>query len=117
MPISPADDPELKPFVDKGRELFMQREGQLNLACANCHDDAWDKRLAGSPITQAHPTGYPIYRLEWQSLGSLERRLRSCITGVRAQAYDYGAPELVDLELYLMSRARGMTLETPAVRP
>jgi L-cysteine S-thiosulfotransferase len=117
MPIIAGDDPELKSFVEKGRELFMQREGQLNLACANCHDDNWDKRLAGSPVTQAHPTGYPIYRLEWQSLGSLERRLRSCITGVRAQAYDYGAPELVDLELYLMSRARGMKLEAPAVRP
>ena len=117
MPIIAGDDPELKPFVEKGRALFMQREGQLNLACANCHDDNWDKRLAGSPVTQAHPTGYPLYRLEWQSLGSLERRLRSCITGVRAQGYDYGSPELVELELYLMSRARGMTMETPAVRP
>jgi sulfur-oxidizing protein SoxA len=117
MPIVAGDDPELKPALDKGRDLFMQRQGQLNLACTNCHDDAWDKRLAGSPVTQAHPTGYPIYRLEWQSLGSLERRLRSCITGVRAQAYDYGAPELVELELYLMSRARGMKFETPAVRP
>ena len=117
MPITAGDDPELKPFVEKGRALFMQREGQLNLACANCHDDNWDRRLAGSPVTQAQPTGYPLYRLEWQSLGSLERRLRSCITGVRAQAYDYGAPELVALELYLMSRARGMKMETPAVRP
>ncbi len=117
MPITAGDDPELEPFVEKGRALFMQREGQLNLACANCHDDNWDRRLAGSPVTQAHPTGYPLYRLEWQSLGSLERRLRSCITGVRAQGYDYGAPELVALELFLMSRARGMKMETPAVRP
>jgi sulfur-oxidizing protein SoxA len=117
MPIVAGDDRELKPFLDKGRDLFMQRQGQLNLACSNCHEDNWDRRLAGSPVTQAHPTGYPIYRLEWQSLGSLERRLRSCITGVRAQAFDYGAPELVELELYLMSRARGMKLETPAVRP
>ena len=93
----------------------MQRQGQLNLGCTNCHDDNSDKQLAGSPITQAHPTGYPIYRLEWQSLGSLQRRLRACITGIRAQAYDYGAPELVDLELYLMSRARGMQMEAPAI--
>ena len=69
------------------------------------------------PITQAHPTGYPLYRLEWQSLGSLQRRLRNCMTGMRAQPYDYGAPELVELELYLMSRAHGMPIETPAVRP
>ena len=117
MPITTGDDPALKPFVAQGRDLFMQREGQLNLACASCHDDNWDKRLAGSPITQAQPTGYPIYRLEWQTLGSLERRLRSCMTGVRAQAFDYGAPEMVALELYLMSRARGMNMESPAVRP
>jgi sulfur-oxidizing protein SoxA len=117
MPIAPGNDPELKPFVAKGHELFTRRQGQLNLACANCHDDNWDKKLAGSPITQGQPTGYPLYRLEWQSLGSLQRRLRACITGIRAQAYDFGSPELVELELYLMSRARGMTIETPAVRP
>src|ERR1700759_1490862 len=115
--ISTGDDPQLASFVAKGRELFIQREGQLNLSCANCHDDNWDRKLAGSAITQAHPTGYPIYRLEWQALGSLERRLRSCISGIRAQAYDYGALELVELELYLMSRARGIPMESPAVRP
>jgi sulfur-oxidizing protein SoxA len=117
MAIETGTDPQLEPFVAKGRDLFMQRQGQLNLACANCHDDNWDRRLAGSAITQAHPTGYPLYRLEWQSLGSLQRRLRSCIGGIRAQPYDTGAPELVALELYLMSRARGMAIETPGVRP
>ncbi|MBR1210862.1 sulfur oxidation c-type cytochrome SoxA [Bradyrhizobium sp. JYMT SZCCT0180] len=115
--IEPGSDPQLAPFVAKGRELFMQRQGQLNLGCTNCHDENWDKRLAGSAITQGHPTGYPLYRLEWQSLGSLQRRLRACMTGIRAQAYDYGAPELVELELYLMSRAKGMRLEAPAIRP
>jgi sulfur-oxidizing protein SoxA len=117
VPIEAGTDPALQPFVAKGREVFMRRQGQLNLGCANCHDDNWDKRLAGSAITQAHPTGYPLYRLEWQSLGSLQRRLRACISGIRAQPYDFGAPELVELELYLMSRARGMPIETPAVRP
>ena len=116
-PITAGDDPALKPFVDEGRELFMLRQGQLNLACANCHDDNWDKQLTGSAITQGHPTGYPEYRLEWQTLGSLERRLRGCMAGIRAQPYAYGAPELVDLELYLMSRAAGMPMETPAIRP
>jgi sulfur-oxidizing protein SoxA len=117
MLIMTGADPQLAPFIAKGRALFTQRQGQLNLGCANCHDDNWDKRLAGSAITQGHSTGYPLYRLEWQSLGSLQRRLRGCITGIRAQPYDYGAPELVELELYLMSRARGMPIETPAVRP
>ncbi|MGJ4943713.1 sulfur oxidation c-type cytochrome SoxA [Bradyrhizobium sp. HKCCYLS1011] len=117
QPITTGDDPALAPFVAKGRELFMQRQGQLNLACTNCHDDNWDKHLAGSAVTQGQPTGYPIYRLEWQAMGSLQRRIRGCMTGVRAQAFDFGSPEMVALELYLMSRAHGMPLETPAVRP
>src|SRR5581483_3018392 len=115
--IAPPDDPRLKPFRDNGRKLFSERQGQINMACSQCHDDNWGKHLAGNVIPQAHPTGYPIYRLEWQSLGSLQRRLRNCMIGLRAEPYAYGAPENVDLELYLMWRARGMTLETPAVRP
>jgi L-cysteine S-thiosulfotransferase len=115
--IEAGGDPQLQPFVAKGHDLFMHRQGQLNLGCTNCHDDNWDKHLAGSAIAQGHPTGYPLYRLEWQSLGSLQRRMRNCMIGARAAAYDYGAPELVELELYLMSRAKGMPIETPAVRP
>jgi sulfur-oxidizing protein SoxA len=115
--IAANADPQLAPFIAKGRALFNQRQGQLNLACTNCHDENWDKRLAGSAITQAHPTGYPLYRLEWQTLGSLQRRLRACMTGIRAQPFDFGAPEFVELELFLMSRAQGMPIEAPAVRP
>jgi sulfur-oxidizing protein SoxA len=117
LPIEPAIDARTRPFLEAGREAFHRRQGQLNLSCALCHDDNWGKRLAGSVIPQAHPTGYPLYRLEWQGLGSLERRLRNCLTGIRAQAPDFGAAELVDLELFLMWRARGMKVETPAVRP
>jgi L-cysteine S-thiosulfotransferase len=116
-PVAPPDDPRLTPFREAGRALYDRRIGQLNLACVHCHDDNWGKSLAGNKIPQAHPTGYPIYRLEWQSLGSLQRRLRNCMIGMRAEPYTYGAAEYVDMELYLMWRARGMKVETPAVRP
>ena len=117
MPVAPSKDDRLTPFRERGKKLFEERLGQLNFSCANCHDDSWGKRLGGSVIPQGHPTGYPIYRLEWQGLGSLQRRLRNCMTGVRAEPYAYGAPEFIDLELYLMSRASGLPIETPAVRP
>ncbi|HEY2230690.1 MAG TPA: sulfur oxidation c-type cytochrome SoxA, partial [Xanthobacteraceae bacterium] len=38
-------------------------------------------------------------------------------SGMRAEPFAYGAPENVDLELYLMWRARGLKMEAPAVRP
>jgi L-cysteine S-thiosulfotransferase len=117
LPITVSSSPELRPFLALGKELFEQREGQMNLSCSQCHDNNWGKRLAGNLIPQGHPTGYPLYRLEWQSLGSLQRRLRNCMIGVRAEPFEYGAPQAVALELYLMERARGMPMDPPAVRP
>ena len=116
MPIAPPDA-RLEPFRARGEALYRQRMRQLNFSCANCHDDNAGEKLASAVIPQAHPTGYPIYRLEWQSIGSLQRRLRGCFAGVRAEPFPYGAPEYVELELYLMSRAKDMPVETPAVRP
>lgn len=117
IPVAPPDDPRLAAARERGREAFGRRIGQIDLSCASCHDDNWGKRLAGSPIPQAHPVGYPIYRLEWQAVGSLQRRLRNCMTGVRAEPYPFGAAEYVELELFLMARARGLAVETPAIRP
>jgi sulfur-oxidizing protein SoxA len=116
MPIQSSDS-RLEPSIKAGRAIFERRQGQLNLACAQCHDDNWGQKLAGIPMPQAHPTGYPLYRLEWQTLGSLQRRLRNCMIGMRAETYSYGSPEFVALEAFLMWRARGMPMESPAVRP
>ena len=117
MAIVQGNDERLAPFIETGRKLFTQRIGQIDMSCAQCHDDNWGKHVASSMVPQGHPTGYPIYRLEWQNLGSLQRRLRNCMIGMRAEPYEYGAPENVDLELYMMWRARGLRVETPAVRP
>ena len=117
QPITPPADTRLAPFRARGEVLWRQRFGQLDFACAQCHDNNAGRRLAGSPIPQAHPTGYPIYRLEWQGMGSLQRRFRNCMTGVRAEPFAYGSDEFTALELYLMQRAAGMAVETPAVRP
>jgi sulfur-oxidizing protein SoxA len=117
LALAPPADARLAKARQRGAALFHTPMGQLNFSCAQCHDANWGKRLAGSPIPQAHPTGYPIYRLEWQDMGSLQRRLRNCMTGVRAEPFPYGADELVELELYLSSRAAGLPVETPGVRP
>ena len=117
MSIEASIDPRAAEALAAGRAEFQRRRGQLDLSCAQCHDERHGRHLGGSLIPQGHPTGYPIYRLEWQAVGSLQRRLRACMSGVRSEPYAYGAPELVNLELYLMWRARGMALETPGVRP
>ncbi len=117
LPLAPPDDPRLAASRAWGARLFSQRMGQLDLSCAQCHDGQAGRRLAGATIPQGHPTAYPIYRLEWQGMGSLQRRMRGCMTGVRAEPFAYGSDEATALELHLMQRAAGMAVESPGVRP
>jgi len=117
LPIEIESSERTKPFLDAGRATFQRRQGQLDLACAQCHDERAGRHLAGTVIPQGHPTAYPVYRLEWQGVGSLHRRLRNCMIGIRAEPYALGSQEYVELEMYLMWRARGMPLESPGVRP
>ncbi len=116
-PVAPPTDARLAPLRAQGQVLWGQRLGQLNLACLHCHDQRAGARLGGATIPQGHANGYPTYRLEWQGLGSLQRRLRGCVVGVRAEPFAPDAPEWLALEAYLAQRAAGLLVETPAVRP
>jgi len=117
MPLAPSSAKELIEPRERGRRQYEQRIGQLNLSCGQCHDERAGKSLAGSTIPEGHVNGYPTYRLEWQGIGSLQRRLRNCLSGVRAEPPPFNSLEMVELELYLAQRSAGMKVETPAVRP
>ncbi|SFG39934.1 sulfur-oxidizing protein SoxA [Palleronia marisminoris] len=117
MPITPDDDPRLARWRERGEALFSTRMGQLNLSCAQCHDTLAGGHLGSALIPEAHPTGYPQYRLEWETMGSLARRFDNCFFGVRAEPFGAGSEAYLSLELFLKSRAAGLLMESPAIRP
>jgi sulfur-oxidizing protein SoxA len=102
--------------LNAGAKLFTTRMGRMNLACTHCHDLNIGKTMRADVISPGHPTGFPIFKLSWQSMGSIDRRLRACYSGVQAEVPAPGSPELRQLELFLKSRAQGMTLEGPSLR-
>jgi sulfur-oxidizing protein SoxA len=116
FPMSASVDRSARPFYEAGKAFFHRRQGQMNLACSHCHDDHAGERLRGDVISHGLGNGYPAYRLEWQTMGSLHRRLRACSLGVRAIQFDHGSEDYLALELYLARRAKGVPIETPAVR-
>jgi len=116
MPMAASVDGPAKAHFEAGEVAYRLRRGQMNLSCAHCHEANWGKRLLSETISQGQPNAYPAYRMEWQTMGSLERRLRACLSGIRAEMLPYGSPEYLDLELYLAWRAQGLPIETPGVR-
>ncbi len=117
LATTPAHDAPLQVWRARGAALWQQRVGQLNLSCAQCHDDRAGLRLGGALIPPGNAAGYPTYRLEWQAVGPLTRRLRNCMTGVRAEPYAPESDESLALQVYMAWRDRGLAVETPAVRP
>ena len=116
MPLAASIAGPARATFERGRAFYYMRHGQMNLSCAQCHEDNWGKRLYTETISQGHGNAFPAYKLEWQSLGSLQRRIRACMYGIRAEMPPYGAPELTDVELFLAWRGQGMAVEAPGVR-
>ena len=116
MPVQVRIDGPMAPHFERGKAFWFQRRGQLDLACSQCHDDLAGRRLYGDVISQGQSNGFPVYRMLWQTMGSLQRMFRWCNSSVRAEPYPFGAKDYVDLEVYLAWRGRGLPVETPAVR-
>ena len=103
-------------YYKEGRDYFFLRKGQFNLACSQCHNEHWGRKLRGDTISQGHGTAFPGYRLEWQDFGSLDRRLRDCDSGIRAEPQPYGSEVYTAVQLYLAKRAEGLPMESPGIR-
>jgi L-cysteine S-thiosulfotransferase len=116
LPVQVRIDGPMAPHFERGKAFWFRRRGQLDLACSQCHDDLAGRHLYGDVISQGQSNGFPVYRMLWQTMGSLQRMFRWCNSSVRAEPYPFGAKEYVDLEVYLAWRARGLPVETPAVR-
>lgn len=116
MPVSPKIDGPMAPWFDKGKALYYQRNGQLDLACASCHEKNHGKFLRADFLSQGQTNGFPVYRLRDQRLVPLHERFEGCIFDVRGKPYAPLSDEFLALELYVASRGVGLPVETPAVR-
>ncbi|MDD9717021.1 sulfur oxidation c-type cytochrome SoxA [Dinoroseobacter sp. PD6] len=116
MPMDVAIDGPAQSTWEKGKEIYYTRYGQLELACANCHEDNYDNYIRADHLSMGMTNGFPVYRLKQADLVSQHNRFRGCIRDTRAETFGMGSPEFIALELYVASRGNGLSVETPAVR-
>ncbi len=116
LPLNVDTSGPAKAHLANGEKLFYTRHGQLDLSCANCHEDNSGNWIRGDLLGQAQANGFPTYRLREQYLVSLQFRLIGCVRDTRAEPYAFGSDEYLDLELYLAHRGQGLPIEVPSVR-
>ncbi|MDW4498750.1 sulfur oxidation c-type cytochrome SoxA [Sulfitobacter sp. D35] len=115
-PVNVAIDGPAQSTWEQGKEIYYTRYGQLELACANCHEDNYGNMIRADHLSQGQINGFPVYRLKNTKLNSAHARFKGCIRDTRAETFSPGSPEFVALELYVASRGNGLGIEGPAVR-
>lgn len=107
---------QMQSWWDKGKENYYTRMGQLNFACASCHEASMGKYIRADHLSQGQANGFPTYRFRDGKVISLHDRLRGCIKDTRAEMPDAFSDDLMALEVYVTWRGTGLSVETPAVR-
>ncbi|MDQ2095342.1 sulfur oxidation c-type cytochrome SoxA [Rhodalgimonas zhirmunskyi] len=116
LPVNVEIDGPAKETWEKGKEIYYTRYGQLELSCANCHEENYGNMIRADHLSQGQINGFPTYRLKNTKLNGSHSRFKGCIRDTRAETFNPGSPEFVALELYVASRGNGLSVEGPSVR-
>ena len=116
MPVNVAIDGPAAATWEQGKELYYTRTGQLELSCANCHEDNYGNMIRADHLSQGQINGFPTYRLKNTKLNTVHARFKGCVRDTRAETFKPGGPEFIALELYVASRGNGLSVEGPSVR-
>lgn len=116
LPMNVAIDGPAQSTWEQGKELYYTRFGQLEMSCANCHEDNYGNMIRADHLSQGQINGFPTYRLKNTKLNSVHARFKGCVRDTRAHTFKPGGPEFVALELYVASRGNGLSVEGPSVR-
>ncbi|QCO55649.1 sulfur oxidation c-type cytochrome SoxA [Pseudorhodobacter turbinis] len=111
-----AIDGPAAPVYEMGKEIYYTRYGQLELSCANCHEDNNGNHIRSDHLSQGHTNGFPVYRLKQAALLTAQHRFVGCVRDTRAETFGLGSDELNALELYVASRGNGLAVEGVSVR-
>ena len=117
LPMNVATDGPAAKFWKAGEKLYYTRFGELQLSCANCHEDHYGYHIRGDHLSQGQTNGFPVYRLKNGRLNTVQNRLFGCVRDTRAESFKIGSLELHELELYVASRGNGLSVEGVGVRP
>jgi sulfur-oxidizing protein SoxA len=117
--IKIPNDPRALAAYQNGEEYFYARRGQLNFSCASCHVQNPGNHIRTEVLAPALGivAAMPIYRSEWNGMGTMSRRLVTCNSQVRGVPLKPQDELYRDVEYYLSYMSNGLPISGPGTRP
>lgn len=103
---------------ERGKEYYYSQRGYLKLSCATCHIQGSGQRVRNENLSPmlGSTTHWPVYRLRWQELGTIERRLSGCVVDQGQVPPKDTSAEMKELLYYMSYISNGMAIDGPDVR-
>jgi sulfur-oxidizing protein SoxA len=119
MSIKIPNDPRALAAYERGKEYFYTRRGQFNFSCASCHVQMAGMHLRTEVLAPALGimNALPIYRSNWNGMGTTSRRITSCNSQVRATPLKPNDVLYRDVEYFLSYMGNGLPISGPGARP
>ncbi len=114
--VNVAIDGAAAPFWEAGKEIYYTRYGQLEMSCANCHEDNQGLFIRADHLSQGQINGFPVYRLKDAGMLTAQQRFVGCVRDTRAETFKPDSDAFKALELYVASRGNGLSVEGVSVR-
>ena len=117
--IKVPNDPRALAAYENGKEYFYTRRGQLNFSCATCHVQSPGERVRTEVLAPALGivNAMPIYRSEWNGMGTTSRRFTTCNSQIRGVPLSPQDDEYRNVEYYLSYVSNGLPISGPGARP
>lgn len=103
---------------EKGKEYYYSQKGYLKLSCATCHVQGAGQRVRNEKLSPllGQATHFPVYRLKWSGLGTLERRVSGCIKDEGQVPPKDNSAQMKNLIFFLAYMSNGMAIDGPDIR-
>jgi sulfur-oxidizing protein SoxA len=117
--IKIPNDPRALAAYQNGEKYFYARRGQLNFSCASCHVQNPGNHIRTEVLAPALGilAAMPIYRSEWNGMGTISRRFVTCNSQVRGVPLKPQDEDYRDVEYFLSYMSNGLPISGPGARP
>lgn len=112
------DSAAAKKAYDNGKEFYYTQRGYLKMSCATCHIQGAGQRVRNenlSPLV-GQVTHFPVHRLKWDSVGTLERRMSGCVVDQGQVPPKNESTQMKELLYFMAYMSNGMAVDGPDIR-
>ena len=112
---------QMKDAYALGEKTFNAKRGGRGLSCMSCHSsDIIGSVLRTQPLPDlgVNNSGgtWPAYRMTKSSLSTMQHRFQGCMDNALQAVIPLGSPEMVGLEVYVTSQAKGKAIALPGLK-